>query len=158
MTSLIFGLSAEDLWHPLNLCVLSSWALLMFAPRWRHTPMLTLLPPIIHAVIYTIGIASVVISKDRPEAVMTFEGILALFKEPHLVYLGWVHYCFSDVLLGRWILGDALAHGATLEFHVMVMIPVLVLAMMLSPAGWLVYVALVRPLLTGKGTTKIKSG
>ena len=159
MASLMFGLTAKDLWPTtVNLCI-PAWALMMFAPRWRYTPMFTLVPAILHAVLYTIGIASVIISKDVPEAnFMTFEGISTLFKDPNFVYLGWIHYSFSDLLLGRWILGDALAHGSTLEFHVLVMIPVLGLAMMLSPVGWLVYVALVKPLLTGKGTTKVKSG
>ena len=159
MTSLIFGFTPEDLWPLANLCIVP-WVLMMFAPRWRYTPMLTLVTPVLHAIIYTFGMASVMFQNNMPAEgnFMTFQGVATLFKERNIVFLGWIHYCFSDVLVGRWILGDALANGSSLQFHVLVMMPVLFLSCMLSPAGWLVYMFLVRPLLTGKGTTKIKKG
>ena len=41
---LLGGLDAGELWPVCNL-VLPTWALLAFAPRWAHTPTLTLVSP-----------------------------------------------------------------------------------------------------------------
>lgn len=41
---LLGGLDADELWPVCGL-VLPTWALLAFAPRWAHTPTLTLVSP-----------------------------------------------------------------------------------------------------------------
>ena len=61
-------------------------------------------------------------------------------------------------LVGRWIALDAQSRGCTTKLQVLVMAPVLVLALMFAPAGWLLYLAVVRPfLLPSKQPSKDKS-
>lgn len=50
LPALLAGMNAEQLWPCTNLA-LPGWLLLIFLPRWRHTPLLTLVAPVIHAVL-----------------------------------------------------------------------------------------------------------
>ena len=55
--ALLGGKNAEELWPALNV-ILLTWGLLAFAPRYKHTPMLTLVAPIIMALMYTLMVIS----------------------------------------------------------------------------------------------------
>lgn len=70
----------------------------------------------------------------------------------------WVHYLAQDLFVARWMAGDA----CNKRIPRLAMLPVLVLALLLGPAGPLLYFLLVRPLLgksatTPKGTGKAKA-
>lgn len=147
MEPLIFGYTAAELWPTTNL-VLPSFALLMFAPRWRYTPILTLVSPIIHATIYTLSMISIVKSENSPQMdYNTFEGVINVFQNHNIVFAGWTHYLVHDLLIARWIVSDSMARGGGIEFHMLVLVPLLILALMASPVAWLLYVVIVRPML-----------
>lgn len=146
--SLLGGYNAAELWPTVNLVMLS-WTLIFFAPRWRFTPTLTVIAPLIHAGMYTLVLASTILISDDAKGVdmMTFEGVVTLFKDPSGVFAGWLHYCVYDPLVGRWIVLDSVKRGATTKFHVLLMIPLLLIAMFVPPTGWLMYMTIVRPFL-----------
>ena len=73
-------------------------------------------------------------------------GVLSVFKSPRVVLAGWVHFLAFDLMIGLYIVGDAARHGIS---HWLVL-PVLLLTMMLGPAGLLLYL-LVRLAMTGNG-------
>ena len=131
--ALLGGKNAEELWPALNV-ILLTWGLLAFAPRYKHTPMLTLVAPIVMAIIYTLAVISMLLM-DGGDSVdfYSLEGVVTMFKDPNAVFGGWVHYCCYDALVGRWIALDSVKRGASNIVHVFVIIPTLFLSLMLGP-------------------------
>uniref|UniRef100_A0A7S2ELT1 DUF4281 domain-containing protein n=1 Tax=Trieres chinensis TaxID=1514140 RepID=A0A7S2ELT1_TRICV len=148
--ALLGGLNAADLWPTINLCLVS-WLLFVFAPRWKHTPTVSLIAPLFHAALYSLSATSMMFFGDDANASEidfgSLEGIVTLFKDPNGVFVGWVHYVVYDALVGRWITMDSVERGAGTALHALVIVPVLFLALMFGPSGWLLYMAVVRPFL-----------
>lgn len=147
-------LTALDLW-PLTNLVLPAWLLLVLFPRWKYTPTVTLIPPLVHATIYTIGIFTLMYStkdKGQPDF-FTLEGIVTMFKDPNTVFIGWIHYCVHDLLVGRAIAMDAVSRGASTLLYATVVVPCLFFACMLGPVGFLMY-AIARTILLPEPKTK----
>lgn len=151
---LLGGYNAEELWPLVNL-ILPTWMLCVFLPRWKHTPTLTLIFPIVHAIIYTLGVISTIVYADDNSPDIDFsslDGIVELFKDPSGVFVGWVHYCVYDALVGRWLTIDSVERDASTLVHVTVIIPTLFMSLMFGPMGWLIYIAIVRTFVLKKGS------
>ena len=142
---LIFGYTAEELWPTTNI-ILPTWFMLVFAPRWRHTPSLTIISPLILSFLYT---ASVIGAMTKNSGLTidfnSHEGVATMFKNPDVVYAGWIHYLAYDALVNRWIVLDSIERGASIGFHAFVIVPVLIFAFMCGPVGLVLYLAVVRP-------------
>jgi hypothetical protein len=138
--SLLGGLDVGQLW-PLTNLVMPAWLLLVLLPTWRYTPMLTLLVPLFHAALYGAVIISALL--NAPNAAgpdfTTLDGVVTMFKDPTVVFAGWVHYLAFDLLIGRAIAQDALARGWTPIRHALLAVPCLGLTLMLGPCGFLLY-------------------
>lgn len=145
--ALLGGYTAVELWPFLNF-ILPTWLLLLLAPSWKWTPTLTLVGPIVFAAVYALSIGSL-IGGGAEIDFSSFEGVVALFRDPNGVFCGWVHYLVYDALVGRWIALDSVKRGCGTTVHVLVMVPCLVLALMFAPMGWLLYLAAIRPFLPG---------
>ena len=80
---LLIGLDASQLW-PLTNLVLPAWLLLAFAPTWRHTAKLALIPPLVHSLLYALCVLSVFgePSGDPPDF-GSLEGVIKLFQDPN---------------------------------------------------------------------------
>ena len=65
----------------------------------------------------------------------SLKGVMSLFKSPRAVLAGWIHYLAFDLLVGILISQHALQHGIS----AFILIPVLLLTLMLAPAGLMVY-------------------
>jgi hypothetical protein len=157
--ALLGGYDAAQLWPTVNL-VLPGWLLLVIAPRWKYTPMITLVGPIIHAVMYSLGAISHFTDDggDAPEVdFSSLESIVNLFKDPNGVFIGWIHYLVYDALVGRWIALDSVQRGCSTLIHVLVIVPCLFLALMFGPMGWLLYVVVVRKFVLPGGGAKAKN-
>mmetsp|Transcript_13667 Transcript_13667/g.24766 ORF Transcript_13667/g.24766 Transcript_13667/m.24766 type:complete len:173 (+) Transcript_13667:41-559(+) len=161
--ALVGGYNAAELWPLVNL-IMPGWLLLMFAPRWKHTPALTLLGPIFFAALYSLLSVSEIFLNAEPSGakidMSTLDGVVQLFTEPSGVFIGWVHYLVYDKLVARWIVMDSVERGGDAKgmgFHLCVMVPILVVSLALGPMGWLAYLGLVRPFLLPVGETKAKS-
>jgi len=153
--ALLGGYNAAELWPTINL-ILPTWLLLVVAPRWKWTSTITLAGPIFFALMYTLGVISMMLigEEDAPEIdFSSLEGIVNLFKDPNGVFVGWVHYVVYDALIGRWITLDSVDRGCSLVMHVLVIVPCLFLALMFGPMGWLLYLAVIRPFLLNTAAT-----
>ena len=156
--ALLGGYNAAELWPTVNL-ILPCWLLLVVAPRWKYTSTLTLVGPIIHAVIYTLSAISMMTSPSGGDPdFSSLEGIVEMFKDPNGVFIGWIHYVVYDALVGRWIVLDSVDRGASTLIHVLAIVPCLFLALMVGPMGWLLYVAVVRQfVLPGASAASVKA-
>lgn len=157
---LLGGLTATDLWPALNFALVG-WGLLVFAPKWKHSMTLTLIPPLLLATIYALGIFSLIFfpekaNEDNSADFTTLEGVVKMFKDPNIVFLGWIHYLVFDFLIGRMIAFDAVKRGVSMAFYICVVVPCLFFAFMLDPVGWLMYSALQATLLDAPSQQKKK--
>lgn len=118
--------------------VLPAWLLLAVAPGWRFTQR------IVHAVWIPLllGVVYVLIFLANPQPAEggfgSLEGVMQLFRSPHVVLAGWVHYLVFDLFVGAWEVRDARRRG----IHHAFVVPCLALTLMLGPAGLLLYLAL----------------
>lgn len=138
--SFLGGMTATDIWPLVNPTIMPAWALLMLAPRWKHTKTITILLPLLHALLYTlVGLS--LLTRDNQDEVdfLKLDDIIRAFQDPNVVFFGWIHYLVHDVLVARMIVLESERRGASMTFHFVVMIPVLCLTLMFSPSGFLLY-------------------
>jgi len=138
---LLAGFTAQDLWSAQG-AIIVSWGLLAFFPRWKWTPSLVLIAPLLHSVIYVSGLVSIMTSGDGGVDFSSFEFVVQMFKNPNAVFVGWTHYLVFDCLVGRMIVMDSVLCGASLVFHFLAIVPSLFLTLMFGPTGWLTYMLL----------------
>ena len=160
---LLFGLNALDLWESIPLVFLS-YALLTLAPRWAHTPSLTLVVPCLHSGIYVAGIISTIRESqakgEPPLDFFSLEGVVKGFENPNAVFVGWIHYIVFDHLVARMIVLDSIQRGASWLVHFVFVVPCMFATLMLGPTGFLSYILLRNIVLpekaSGRGGEKIK--
>jgi hypothetical protein len=145
--ALLGGYNADELWPTFNF-ILPTWFLIVLVPRWKYTPTLSLIGPIILSTIYTLSAISLFSDPDgdTPDF-STLEGVVTLFKDPNAVFIGWIHYGAYDALIGRWIALDSVERECSALIHVLVIIPCLFISLMLGPIGWLLYIVVIRTFL-----------
>lgn len=98
---MLFGKSSFELFGIQNLALLS-WSLYLLLPRWRYTPPLALIAPVVHSLLYA-KILMHMIVHPAPGIVVDFaslEGIMPGFTVPDGAFAGWLHYCTFDVRAG----------------------------------------------------------
>ncbi|GAB7043562.1 MULTISPECIES: ABA4-like family protein [Catenuloplanes] len=116
------------------------WALMILAPgrsvtrRIAGSPLIVLAPlavwPVAIAPDFT-AFAAEMLSPD-------LAGVQALFLRPGVVTAVWAHLIAFDLFVGRWIHLDARDRG----LHPLLVGPILVLTILLSPIGLALYLAL----------------
>ena len=116
--------------------VLASWALLIFAPRWRWTRRLifSVWIPGFFAVCYFYATYSA-LPFSQGSDFGSLDGVLALFRSPWVMLAGWLHFYAFDLFIGAWQVHDSERHGIS---HYWVL-PCLVLTLYLGPIGLLMY-------------------
>jgi hypothetical protein len=129
--NLLFALS--------NLTVMPFWTLMIGLPRWRWTeriigsPLIALPPVLIYA--------SLVLPRFdeiwAAVSTLSLPGLLPLLGSPVGATIAWQHFLAFDLLVGRWIYLDSRERS----MNGLLMAPILVLALMLGPVGFLVYLA-----------------
>ena len=65
----------------------------------------------------------------------SLKGVMGLFQSPRAVLAGWIHYLAFDLMIGLYILNDAVINNIA---HWM-LIPCLLLTLLFGPAGLLAY-------------------
>lgn len=146
LVSVVPGLNGLQLWPYLN-TIMISWALLAFVPRWKWTPSLSLVVPLLVCVVYTSGMIRMMMENNAEKEdvdLFSYHGVVTAFKDPNIVFIGWIHYIAFDCIIGRMIVMDSVNLGASLTFHVLAMFPCLFLTLMLGPIGFLLYAILRR--------------
>lgn len=98
--------SADTLFQLANPLVLPGWALLIFAPRWKHTL------PIVRGFLVpllALGYAALLIARfgATEGGFSSLAAVQTLFADPYTLVAGWVHYLAFDLFVGSWIVQDA---------------------------------------------------
>jgi hypothetical protein len=132
-------MSADTLFTICNNGVLPAWLLLLFAPRWEWTQRLVhaVWIPALLGLVY-VGIFALGPPPPEGGSFFSLQGVMTFFTQPTAVLAGWVHYLVFDLFVGSWELRDSQRRGIAHAW----MVPVLLLTLMLGPAGLLAYMAL----------------
>ena len=120
-----------------NLVVLPFWALMVVLPFWSVTRRIVaspwiVAPPALIYLVTLLPVANVVV----PEVISPVQARIAdLLGTPTGVTLAWAHFVAFDLFVGRWIYCDSRGRLHSAWW----ISPILVLTLLLGPAGLLVY-------------------
>ena len=130
-------MNADLIFKICNIAALSSWVLLVAAPRWKLIPqiirwgVMTLM-----AVLYSVLIAVYFFRVDGG-GFSSLAAVQALFTSREVALAGWVHYLTFDLFVGLWIAEKSDSLGIAR----IVQAPVLVTTFMFGPLGFLLFQA-----------------
>jgi len=102
----LFGYSVDQLWILSNI-VFPAWLGIILFPKHRYSRYLVISVVLIICSLYTLGF----ITKVRQDGFPDFSSktaVVALFKDPEWVFIGWIHFLVFDLLIGLWVSNDAL--------------------------------------------------
>jgi hypothetical protein len=136
---LLFGKTSSQLFPVQNLALLS-WLLYLLLPRWKLTPVLALIAPTVHSLLYG-NVMLHMIQNPVPGTSVSFsslEGIMKMQMLPDGAFAGWLHYCTFDPLVGLAIVLDAKRVRVPHAFCV----PCIVATAFMGPVGFLSYLLL----------------
>lgn len=125
-----------------NLLPLPFWVSMIVVPNWRWTrrlmasPLVVAPPAVVYVAFMAPRLSMVAPTISRP----TLSNVASLLGTPEGATAGWLHMMMADLFVGRWIYLDARARGLDSRL----ISPVLGVAMIFSPAGLLMYLALRR--------------
>jgi len=129
---------------------LVGWILLAVFPRWEYSLPVTM--GIVILLLCALYTYLIFLGKHLDEPgqkakgnFWSLKGVMNLFKTPRAVLAGWVHYLAFDLAVGAFIVADA----ARYDIHQLLLLPILILTLMLGPAGLLAYFIL-RSVMTGE--------
>lgn len=126
------------------------WALMIFAPAWSWTHRilsspLIVVPPLL---VYVLLLVPQFAAFAGPVAGADLPGVTAVLGTTAGAAAIWAHAIGFDLFVGRWMYLDARERGV----HPLVMAPLFVLTILLSPLGLLAYL-LLRALLPARTLT-----
>ena len=111
------------------------WLLLIFLPRWKWTArfIAACIIPLALAVVYLL---LVVTHFGQSEGGFgSLAEVSLLFRNPHNLLAGWIHYLAFDLFIGAWEVRDAQKVG----LHHLLVVPCLLLTFLFGPVGLLLY-------------------
>ncbi|MEV8638533.1 ABA4-like family protein [Streptosporangium sp. NPDC051023] len=120
--------------------VVPFWALMIFAPTWSVThrisssPLIVLPPLAVYLVLAIPRFSALWTVVSTPDLGL----ITAFFGRPDGAAILWAHVIAFDLFIGRWMYLDSRER----RVHPLLMGPVLLLTILLSPVGLLVYIAI----------------
>lgn len=121
------------------------WALMIFLPTWSGTARIIASPWIVAPTLVVWAIAAVPVFGDLWSLVTSpsLARTTALVAEPAAITLLWAQVIAWDLFVGRWMYRDSRERG----IHPLVMAPLLVFTVLLSPIGLPLYLAVrsIRP-------------
>lgn len=129
-------MDASQVFQLVNLIAMVGWLLLIIAPKWIGTQKIVFSGGIVAALGVTYA-AYLLTNLDGFDmnSFSTLDGVVALFKSPESVLVGWVHYLAFDLMVGMWEAKNAQRHGIP---H-WALIPCLLLTFMFGPLGLVTY-------------------
>jgi hypothetical protein len=116
------------------------WALMIVAPHWRWTRVIAGSPLIVLAplVAYLFAVVPILPEFAAEMVNPSFDGVREIVGTADGTAVVWAHLIAFDLFVGRWMYLDSRERG----IPALVMAPVLVLAILLSPFGLVTYLAL----------------
>ena len=129
------------------LVVVPFWALMILAPGWRWSQRVagsvySTLPAL---VVWAFAIAPVLPDFAAEMLNPDLDGVRTLFADDDVVAAVWAQVLAWDLFVGRWMYLDSRER----RIHPLIMAPVLVLTILLSPIGLPLHLALRGPLTRG---------
>lgn len=126
------------------LVVVPFWALMIVAPGWRWSARIAGSPFIVLPALVVWAFAIAPVFPDFAAEMLNpdLAGVRALFADDDVVAAVWAQVLAWDLFIGRWIYLDSRER----RIHPLVMAPVLVLTILLSPIAMPLYFALRVPL------------
>src|SRR5262249_46960965 len=133
-------LMSETLFQLAFLATVPFWALMILAPTWRWSLRIVSSPLIIlpTLVVWAIAIAPAFGDFAREMLSPDLPGVKALLTDDRVVAAVWAQVIAWDLFIGRWIYLDSRERG----LHPLLMAPLLILTILLSPIGVPLYLAL----------------
>jgi len=141
--SVFGGATAVDLF-PTNNLVMIAWACLLFLPRWRWTPTITLGSAILHFLIFLGTTISTLTSGEEQSEVEfgSLKGVYTLMSDPTNSFAIWMHMGIFHLLVVRMMVLDSVEKKASNIFHCLGMVPVILMTFIMGPVGVLHYLGL----------------
>lgn len=122
-----------------NLLPLPFWLLMILLPDWHWTrrvmasPLVAAPPAVVYVALMAPRLGKVAPAIRNP----TLPSVATLLSTPDGATVAWLHMMMADLFVGRWIYLDARGRGLGPRLTS----PLLVLAMVFSPAALLLYLA-----------------
>lgn len=123
-----------------NTAILPAWLLMLFAPKWKYTHLLTnsyavvILLAVLYAVIVFASIGAI-----AKADFMTLQGIKNLFlsagKSDYFIAAAWFHYLAFDLVAGTYIFQE----GQKRNIPHLALVPCLLFTFLLGPVGFLLF-------------------
>jgi len=131
-------MSLETIFSTCGTLAMLGWLLLIFVPRWKWTArfIAACLVPLALAVVYLVLVATHFGQSEGGFG--SLAEVSLLFRNPHNLLAGWIHYLAFDLFIGAWEVRDAQKIG----LHHLLVVPCLVLTFLLGPIGLLLYFGL----------------
>ena len=128
-------MSLETIFSVCGWVAMLGWLLLIFVPRWKWTTrfITASLIPLALAFVYLFLVATHFGQSEGGFGSLAEVGVL--FRNPHNLLAGWIHYLAFDLFIGSWEVRDA----ERLGIHHLLVVPCLVLTFLLGPIGLLLY-------------------
>lgn len=139
--------TAATLFRLAFLVVAPFWVLMIVAPGWRWSRRVAGSPYIVlpALVVWAVAVAPVLPDFAAEMLNPDLDGVRTLFADDDVVAAVWAQVLAWDLFVGRWIYLDSRER----RIHPLVMVPVLLLTILLSPIGMPLYLALRAPLTRG---------
>ncbi|PPK69741.1 ABA4-like family protein [Actinokineospora auranticolor] len=117
--------------------VVPFWALMIVAPTWSWSRRIAESPLILLPALVVWAVAAVPVFGELWAGVTqpTLAGWLAFFTDDNAVVLVWAQVLAWDLFIGRWMYLDSRDRGV----HPLLMAPILVFTILLSPLGLPLY-------------------
>jgi hypothetical protein len=131
---------AETLFQLAFLVTVPFWALMILTPTWRWAHRIVSSPLIVlpTLVVWAFAIAPAFGDFAREMLNPDLAGVKALLVSDDVVAAVWAQVIAWDLFIGRWMYLDSRRRG----LHPLLMAPVMVLTILLSPIGFPLYLAL----------------
>jgi hypothetical protein len=129
-------MNLSRLFHLCSYAVVPGWLLLAFAPRWRWTHRIATFILVLPLAALYLGLFAA--SWNSTLSFSSLDQVYALFQDPTMVLIGWIHYLIFDLFIGSWEVRDAQQTGIP---HLLV-IPCLLGTFLVGPIGLLAYLVL----------------
>jgi hypothetical protein len=141
----LFGWNVKELWDYIHPIALVGWMILCVAPKWSYTYKITLIPPIIHAILYASILLPIMLIPDTNSEspkidINDMDSVFNAFGIPNVFFCGWVHYLAFDLLVARGIAMDAI-YTCNISYvgYYLLVVPCLLATLYIGPVGFLIY-------------------
>jgi Domain of unknown function (DUF4281) len=142
----LLGWNVKELWDYIHPIALVGWLILCIAPRWSYTYTITLIPPLIHAILYAAILLPIMLSPASNDEIPPkidfndIDSVFAVFGIPNVFFCGWVHYLAFDLLVARGIAMDAV-YTCNIPYmgYYLLVVPCLLATLYVGPVGFLMY-------------------